>query len=84
MAKLSRSKNVSPLDRRSDANLSRGMYRPLDRRKPGNEPVFFRLHNSKRRSNVVDGKVKPAKSLKEASYDLRELPCSEFERGYMV
>ena len=45
-------------DRRSDANLSRGLYRPLERRESGNEPVLPRIHNRKRRFNVVDEDVR--------------------------
>lgn len=45
-------------DRRSDANLSRGIYRPLDQRAVRDEPVLSRLHRSKRRANVVDEDVK--------------------------
>jgi hypothetical protein len=44
-------------DRRSDANLSRGMYRAIDRRKQGNEPVLPRLLRSKFGSNLVDDKA---------------------------
>ena len=67
VAKSSRSKNVSPPDRRSDANLSRGIYLPLERREIRNESMFPRLHGSKRRSNVVDDEM--------SSY-----PASEYER----
>jgi len=49
-----RKKNVSSPDRRSDANLSRGIYRPLDKRAVRDEPVLPRLHSGKRRFNVVD------------------------------
>lgn len=55
---MKKSKNVSQPDRRSDANLSRGMYRPLDERAVGNEPVLSRLHRGKRRANVVDDEMK--------------------------
>lgn len=51
-------KNVRSVDRRSDANLSRGLYRPLDQRKFRNEPVLPRLHRGKRRVDVVDEDVK--------------------------
>jgi len=57
VAKSSRSKNVSPPDRRSDANLSRGLYRPLEQRAVGNEPVLPRLHRGKRGVDVVDDKA---------------------------
>ena len=50
--------NVSSPDRRSDANLSRGMYRPIDRREQGNEPVLPRIHRRKRRIDVVDDEVR--------------------------
>lgn len=53
-----RKKNVSSPDRRSDANLSRGIYRPLDQRAIRNEPVLSRIHSSKRRIDVVDEVVK--------------------------
>lgn len=53
-----RKKNVSKPDRRSDANLSRGIYRPLDQRTVRDEPVLSRIHRSKRRTNVVDEDVK--------------------------
>ena len=51
-------KNVRSVDRRSDANLSRGIYRPLDQRAVRDEPVLPRIHRSKRRTNVVDEDVK--------------------------
>ena len=53
-----RKKNVSPPDRRSDANLSRGIYRPLEQRAVRDEPVLSRLHRGKRRLDVVDEDVK--------------------------
>ena len=53
-----RKKNVSSPDRRSDANLSRGLYRPLERRESGNEPVLPRIYRRKRRINVVDDEVR--------------------------
>ena len=58
VAKSSRSKNVSSPDRRSDSNLSRGIYRAIDRREIRNEPVLPRLHRGKRRLDVVDEDVK--------------------------
>ena len=83
-----KSKNVSQPDRRSDANLSRGIYRPLEQRAIRDEPVLPRLHSGKRRLDVVDeGKLKPAKNIKSASYnqpyDINDLPCTDYERGYM-
>lgn len=45
-------------DRRSDANLSRGIYRSLDKRAIRDEPVLSRLHRGKRRLDVVDEDVK--------------------------
>jgi len=57
VAKSSRSKNVSPPDRRSDSNLSRGIYRPLDKRAVWNEPLFPRIYRGKRRFDVVDDKA---------------------------
>jgi hypothetical protein len=44
-------------DRRSDANLSRGLYLPLERRPIRNEPVLSRLHRGKRGVDVVDDKA---------------------------
>jgi len=55
--KLKKTKNVSPPDRRSNSNLSRGMYRAIDRREQGNEPVFPRLYRGKRGVDVVDDKA---------------------------
>ena len=45
-------------DRRSDANLSRGIYRPLEQRAIRDEPLLSRLHRGKRRLDVVDEDVK--------------------------
>lgn len=59
-----------PANRRSDSNLSRGLYRPLDERKSGNEPVLFGLHDCEHRSDVVD--------------EMNDLPATHYERGYMV
>lgn len=45
-------------DRRSDANLLRCLYLPLERRQIRDEPVLSRLHRGKRRIDVVDEDVK--------------------------
>ena len=83
MIRKLRKKNVRTTDRRSDANLLRGLYRPLDKRKSRNVSVLPRIHDSERRSiNGDEGKLKPAKSYQDASYDLRDLPCSDYQRMY--
>lgn len=71
VAKSSGFKNVSPIDRRSDDNLSRGMYRPLDKRELRDESVFPRLLIRQRGSNLVDD-------------EMNDLPASDYERGYMT
>ena len=68
--KVRKSIRVRTTDRRSDANLSRGMYPPLERRKSRNGTVLFRLHDSERWS--LDGDEED------------NLPASHYERGYMV
>ncbi len=65
-----RKKNVRFVDRRSDANLSRGLYRALDQRKFRDEPVLPRLHRGKRRVDV--------------EYEVDDLPCSDYERMHMT
>jgi hypothetical protein len=64
--KMKKTKHVNSVDRRSDLNLSRGLYRPLDKRKSRNEPVLFRLHRGKSRFDVVD--------------EMNDLPASEYQR----
>jgi len=63
---MKKTKHVNPVDRRSDLNLSRGLYRPLDQRKSRNEPVLRRLHRGKSWVDVVD--------------EVGDLPASEYQR----
>jgi len=67
--KRKKSQHVGKSDRRSNSNLSRGIYRPLEQRAIRDEPVLSRLHSSKRRSNVVDD-------------EMNDLPASDFQRKY--
>lgn len=68
--KMKKTKHVRTPDRRSDANLSRGMYRPLDQRKYGDEPVLSRVLNRKRRNNDV------------REVTVEDYPASEYQRMY--
>ncbi len=70
--KTKKSQHVRPTDRRSHINLSRGIYKPLDRRKQGNEPVLSRLHRGER--GIDDGD--------EMIYDFNDYPSDFYQRGY--
>jgi hypothetical protein len=56
--KTKKTRHVSSPDRRSDANLSRGMYLPLDRREIRNEPVLSRVFRGQHWPHVVDDEVR--------------------------
>lgn len=69
VAKSSRSKNVKSVYRRDRRAVSRGMYIRLDRRK---------LHES-----GTDVHLRGELRLRD-EYELNDLPCDDFERGYMT
>ena len=69
MAKSSESRNVKPVHRRDRRSLSGGMYIRLDRRK---------LHES-----GTDVHLRGELRLRD-EYELNDLPCSDFERGFMT
>ncbi len=79
--KKSKHERVVPMvDRRTSSG---GMYLAIDRRE-----IPYSLNAagggvSKLRGDT-NGKVKPAESDLNAGYDLRDLPCSDYERCYMV
>jgi hypothetical protein len=70
VAKSSRSKNVIPFTERRNPDLHGHIYLPLDRRQQGDEPVFSRIYRGE--YWITD------------EYEMNDLPCSDFERGYMT
>lgn len=64
-------KNVRFVDRRSDANLSRGLYRPLDQRKFRDEPVLPRVFNSQFGPH-----------LEHDGYEIDEFPADHYQLNY--
>lgn len=54
----------------NERDLSRGLYRPLCKRRPvdgGGDAVLL-----------------PSKSSVSDDYEMNDLPCTDFERGYMT
>jgi hypothetical protein len=70
--KRKKSQHVGKSDRRSNDNLSRGMYLPLDRRPIRVKSVLSRLLTSQRG---------PCGGL---DYEMNDLPCDDFQKMYMT
>jgi len=67
--KLRKQKNVIPTVERRNPDLHGHIYKPLDRRQQGDERLLRRLCNSEFRNSD--------------DYEMNDLPCSDYERGYM-
>jgi hypothetical protein len=70
---MKKTQHVRPTTDRRNPDLHGYLYLPLERRAIRDEPVLSRLHRGQRRDN-----------LGLNVYEVGDLPCSDYERGYMV